>query len=223
MALIIHYSLCTIHYLQFTIHYLHCRSFWEVELKPSFHLQNQLSICWFSVLKFLAPKRNYWCYSRLHALIHDQNVLYIQRGVYASSPRPAERERNMGLTRGDGKHGTCGPPERRPVERKRSRPGGSGNTTEHKSPRIDFARLWDLLIHHYDILRCIDAISSLKIFNVSVCFTYFFWLLYHLVLSWFRSFGILWPFPLFLFILFLRVEMHVWFRYRLRMTMQPEL
>ena len=24
-------------------------------------------------------------------------------------PRPAERERNMGLTRGDGKHGTCGP------------------------------------------------------------------------------------------------------------------
>ena len=28
-----------------------------------------------------------------------------------------------GLTRGDGKHGTCGPPERRPVERERSRPG----------------------------------------------------------------------------------------------------
>ena len=39
-------------------------------------------------------------------------------------PRLAERERNMGLSRGDGKHGTCGPPERRPVERKRSRPGG---------------------------------------------------------------------------------------------------
>ena len=58
-------------------------------------------------------------------------------GVYASSPRPAERERNMGLIRGDGKHGTCGPPERRPVERKRSRPGGSVNTMEHKNPRID--------------------------------------------------------------------------------------
>ena len=38
-------------------------------------------------------------------------------------PRPAERERNMGLSRGDGKHGTCGPPERRPVKRKWSRPG----------------------------------------------------------------------------------------------------
>ena len=85
MTLIIYYSLWTIHYLQFTIHYLHCRSFQEMELKPSFHLQNQPWICWFSVLKFLAPKRNYWCYSRLHALIHDQNVLYIQR-VYMHHP-----------------------------------------------------------------------------------------------------------------------------------------
>ena len=56
-----------------------------MELKPSFHLRNQLSICWFSVLKFLAPKRNYWCYSRLHALIHDRNILYIQR-VYMHHP-----------------------------------------------------------------------------------------------------------------------------------------
>ena len=85
MALTIYYSLWTIHYLQFTIHYLHCRSFQKMELKPSFHLRNQLSICWLSVLKFLAPKRNYWCYSRLHALIHDQNVLYIQR-VYMHHP-----------------------------------------------------------------------------------------------------------------------------------------
>ena len=54
--------------------------------------------------------------------------------VYASSPRPAERERNMGLTRGDGKHGTCGPPERRPVKRKRSRPGGTVIPRNIKTP-----------------------------------------------------------------------------------------
>ena len=85
MTLIIHYLLWTIHYLQFTIHYLHCRSFQRMKLKASFHLQNQPWICWFSVLKFLAPKRNYWCYSRLHALIHERNVLYMQR-VYMHIP-----------------------------------------------------------------------------------------------------------------------------------------
>ena len=149
----------TIHYLQFTIHYLHCRSFWEVELKPSFHLQNQLSICWFSVLKFLAPKKNYWCYSRLHALIHERNVLYMQRVYMHHSPRPAERERNMGLTRGDGKHGTCGPPERRPVERKRSRPGGALILWNIKTPEsicstLGFASpsLWYFMLHRRDFI-----------------------------------------------------------------------
>ena len=139
VTLIIYYSLWIIYYLQFTIHYLHCRSFQRMKLKASFHLQNQPWICWFSVLKFLAPKRNYWCYSRLHALIHERNVLYMQRVYMHHPPRPAERERNMGLTRGDGKHGTCGPPERRPVKRKRSRPGRS-RSWANKKPRFMLAK-----------------------------------------------------------------------------------
>ena len=137
MTLIIYYSLWTIHYLQFTIHYLHCRSFQGMELKPSFHLQNQPWICWFSVLKFLAPKRNYWCYSRLHALIHDQNILYIQR-MYMHYP-PGRRSVS----------GTWGSLEATVsmahAARRRGDPwsgsgaslGGNVNTMEHKDPRID--------------------------------------------------------------------------------------
>lgn len=80
-------------------------------------------------------------------------------GVYASSPRPAERERNMGLSRGDGKHGTCGPPERRPVERKRSRPGGALILWNIKTPEsicstLGFAdpSLWYFVLHRCDFI-----------------------------------------------------------------------
>ena len=94
-----------------------------------------------SVLEFFTPKRNYRCYSRLHALIHDRNVLYIQRVHMHHPPRPAERERNMGLARGDGKHGTCGPPERRPVKRKRSWPGGTVIQRNIKTPESIYSTL----------------------------------------------------------------------------------
>ena len=45
--------------------------------------------------------------------------MYIHR-LHIHTPRPAEREWNEGSLGDDGKHGTCGPPERRPVERERS-------------------------------------------------------------------------------------------------------
>ena len=88
------------------------------------------------------PLKWWWWPLGMTSAAHDKYYTgpYAPQCIYIDciyNPQAGGEGVERGLTRGDGKHGTCGPPERRPVERKRSRPGGSGNTTEHKNPRID--------------------------------------------------------------------------------------
>ena len=74
------------------------------------------------------PLKWWWWPLGMTSAAHDKYYTgpYAPQCIYIDciyNPQAGGEGVERGLTRGDGKHGTCGPPERRPVERERSRPG----------------------------------------------------------------------------------------------------
>ena len=120
----IYYLQSTIYYLQFTIHYLHCRSLYRSHSTLPIKLLNSSLSSRFLALKFFREKGiTDVIQDHMHSYMTGTSCIY-NRCICIPPPGRGEGDRNRGLTQGDGKQGPGGPRERRPVKRKRSRPGG---------------------------------------------------------------------------------------------------